>query len=187
MGKAKGIDIRQHGSGNVGATNAFRVLGKSWGIACLVVDALKGALPVLAAMVIGSLTMNELAPWLVGIAAVAGHMFSPFMGFRGGKGVATSLGVMLAIVPLPMLAVMIVGIALIWRSGFVSLGSVLGSALLPLAVLAIHWPQRPWLPFAVTALMGAAVIWKHRANIARLRNGTEKKFFNKPEPGEPRG
>ena len=184
MGRAKGIDIRQHGSGNVGATNAFRVLGKTWGLACLLIDALKGALPVLAAMHFGETTMNDFAPWLVGIAAVAGHMFSPFMRFRGGKGVATTLGVMLAIVPLPMLAVMVVGSLIIWRTGFVSLSSIVSAALLPFCVLAIHWSARPWVAVAVTALMGAAIIFKHRSNISRLRAGTEKKFFDKPTPSE---
>jgi glycerol-3-phosphate acyltransferase PlsY len=184
MGRIKGIDIRLQGSGNVGATNAFRVLGKGWGVACLGFDILKGWLPARALF-----QAEFFAPhwpldgwqWAVGLAAIAGHMFSPFLKFKGGKGVATSLGVILAIAPLPTLAVFVIGVATVVATGYVSAGSVLGAALLPVLVIALGTttvpPLQAWTSFAITFFLGAAIIYKHRANIRRLRAGTEKKIL----------
>lgn len=185
MGRMKGIDIRQHGSGNVGATNAFRILGKTWGIACLVVDMLKGLLPVALLFQPGAVVPGwghpEAWQWIVGLTAIAGHMFSPFLNFKGGKGVATSLGVVLAIAPLPMLIAFILGLTLIGVTGYVSVASITGAALLPFLVLLLggHGGSRPWISVFVTLLLGVMIIWKHRANIQRLRAGTEKRILYK--------
>ena len=186
MGRARGIDIRQHGSCNVGATNAFRVLGKGWGIACLILDMLKGLLPT-AFLFSAALFRPGGMPaegwlWLIGLAAIAGHMFTPFLGFRGGKGVATTLGVVLAIAPLPMIIVFLLGLAIIWLTGYVSVASIIGASLLPFLIAACYWRERPWISLSVTMALGLIIIWKHRGNIRRLRAGTEKKILRRHKP-----
>lgn len=185
MGRARGIDIRRHGSGNVGATNAFRVLGKKYGIACLVLDALKGYLPV------AILVFDFFRPvgwpqgswqWAVGLAAIVGHMTSPWVGFKGGKGVATSLGVMLAIAPLPMLIALAVALVAIWWTGYVSVGSLIGAGLLPILMLIQNLRRldiADWVTFGVTVALAAVIVFKHRGNIARLRAGTENSIFKR--------
>ncbi len=182
--KIKGLDIRQFGSGNVGATNAFRVLGKGWGTTCLVLDVFKGWLPT---MMLGALLVSEHSLhwpsdakyWAVGLAAILGHMFTPFLKFKGGKGVATSLGVVLAIAPLPVLIVAVVAVMIIWLTKYVSLASIIGSALLPLMILILQFKQDPWTSVTITTLLGLMIIWKHRSNIQRLRAGTEKRLNDK--------
>jgi acyl phosphate:glycerol-3-phosphate acyltransferase len=190
MGRLKGVDIRQYGSGNVGATNAFRVLGKSWGIACLAFDILKGWLPVALLFPAAHFAFPGLSVegwrWIVGLTAIAGHMFSPFLKFHGGKGVATSLGVVLAIAPLPMLIVFILGLLIIWRTGYVSVASITGSALLPFLILFLNWKERPWISFVIMAVLGFMIIWKHRPNIERLRAGSEKRLFGRGDNGQGR-
>lgn len=190
MGRLKGLDIRQHGSGNVGATNAFRVLGRTWGLACLAIDIFKGWLPAifpLADMLAlpGSIDTWQ---WIFGLVAICGHMFSPWLKFRGGKGVATSLGVLLAIQLWPMLITLAVAALVIWLSGYISLASITGAALLPMVVFVralIFFPgAMPWPSIVITVLLGAAVIWKHRGNLERLRNGTERPLFGGPSPAD---
>lgn len=191
MGKARGVDIRQHGSGNVGATNALRVLGKGWGISCLVIDAFKGWLP--ASLFAGRLVESvNWAPgelghpeWtlVVGLMAVIGHMFSPWVGWKGGKGVATSLGAFLAVAPIPVLICLVLGIVLIAATGYVSLASITGAALLPILIFAFSPAgDRPWTVILVTAFVSAFVIWKHRENIQRLVQGKENRIFRKGAP-----
>lgn len=178
LGRMKGVDIRRHGSGNVGATNAFRVLGKGLGILCLVLDMLKGWLPVTvlgrghAGLGLGT----EGWMWALAFAAIAGHMFSPWLHFRGGKGVATSLGVLLAIAPLPLLVAFVGGLLIIAVTGYVSLASMTCAALLPVLIFAFHAAAPPWLSIALTAALAVLIIWKHRSNITRLRNGTESRI-----------
>jgi acyl phosphate:glycerol-3-phosphate acyltransferase len=203
MGRMKGVDIRQHGSGNIGATNALRVLGRRWGITCLVIDIIKGAVP--AAMPMAELfTLPgsiDLWQWILGLSAIAGHMFSPWVGFRGGKGVATSLGVMLAIVTIPMTVAFLVGATVIWLWGYVSLGSVIGAVLLPLLIalepLVRHdwaslranpWGLYPWFSLGLTTVLATMIVWKHRGNIQRLREGTERRIHGAapPEPASDR-
>ena len=199
MGRLKGVDIRQYGSGNVGATNAFRVLGKGWGVACLLFDILKGWFPTFVLtrllLLIGSTLPLPDWPdagwlWSIGLCAILGHMFSPFLRFRGGKGVATSLGVLLAIALGPVLIALLVGMVIIWLTGYVSLASMVGSALLPPLILAFNWRMASgwgeaelngsvWISILVTLLLAAVIIWKHRSNLARLRAGTEKRIFDK--------
>jgi glycerol-3-phosphate acyltransferase PlsY len=190
MGKLKGIDIRQHGSGNVGATNAFRVLGKAAGVACLIIDVLKGWFPafVFSAGAWRPETMTR-PTWMlvVGLAAIAGHSFSPWVGFKGGKGVATSLGVFLAVSPLPMLICLALGIAIIAVTGYVSLASITGAALLPILMIVLPGRDgRHWTVIILAAALGAFVIWRHRANIKRLLAGTESRIFQ-AKPAGPQG
>jgi glycerol-3-phosphate acyltransferase PlsY len=106
-------------------------------------------------------------------------MFSPFLGFKGGKGVATSLGVVLAIAWFPMLVVFLLGLGIIFSTGYVSLASITGASLLPFLILAFQWSSKPWISFAVTFMLGVMIVWKHRSNIARLRAGTEKRIIQK--------
>ncbi len=188
MGKINGIDIRKHGSGNVGATNALRVLGKGWGISCLLIDALKGWLP--ATLFAGQLTASvNWSPealnhpeWtlVLGLMAVAGHMYSPWVGFKGGKGVATSLGAFLAVAPIAVLICLAIGIVLIGTTGYVSLASITGAGLLAILIFVFSpGGDRPWVVIGVAAVVGVFVIWKHRGNIQRLMQGTESKIFRK--------
>lgn len=185
MGRLRGIDIRAHGSGNIGATNAFRVLGKSWGLTCLLIDALKGWLPVaflggaLVSPVLGRPDSLAGPTWalVTGLAAIAGHSFSPWVGFKGGKGVATSLGVFLAVAPIPMLICFALGATIIAVTGYVSVASISGAFLLPvLMILLPSGGERAWPVIGLTAALGAFVIWKHKANIGRLIAGTESRI-----------
>jgi len=193
IGRAKGIDIRQAGSGNVGATNVARLLGRTWGIACFVLDVLKGLAPVLAAgfafACFGrALTAGQTWLWLaVGAATVLGHVFPVWLGFRGGKGVATGLGAVLGYWPTVTLAAAAALLtwliaAAVWR--YVSLASIIAAALLPLYVLLaarlMGMAASAVAPFVlVTLLLALLVIWRHRTNIVRLRAGTESKIGHK--------
>ena len=189
VGLARGVDVRRAGSGNIGATNVGRLLGGRFFALVFVLDVLKGMVPVLAAGgVLGFRARDPLGYvlWLsVGFAAVLGHMFSVFLGFRGGKGVATSTGLTLGLWPyytLPgLLAAGVWGVAF-WRTRIVSLGSILGAIAFPLAYAALGlllWRDRlsaqwPLLAFAV--LVAVLIVFRHRSNIARLRAGTEHRF-----------
>ena len=210
IARSRGIDIRRHGSGNIGATNVGRVLGLKLGLLCFGLDVLKGFAPTFAA----GYLMDVLHPSLVGepigaidawgwlgvvVCAVLGHMFSPFIGFRGGKGVATGLGAMLGLWPyltLPAIGALVLWIvaAAIWR--YVSLASCIAALSLPLWVflgsrLAAERTGRApdVLPFyVVTGAMGLLVVYRHRANIRRLLSGTENRLGNRTHlNGEPPG
>jgi glycerol-3-phosphate acyltransferase PlsY len=168
-----GIDLRQHGSKNLGATNLYRVLGWRFAVPVGLFDAAKGAVPVLvfAPMV----STSELFALISGITAVLGHVYSVFVGFKGGKGVATAAGVMLALTPLALGVSLVVWMALVFLTGYVSVGSIASAAVFPLAVLLLEHPSVPeilWLDVAVAA----GIIWLHRANIQRLFKGTENRF-----------
>ncbi len=175
-GAACGIDLRKQGSGNLGATNVFRVLGWKIGVLVFLADALKGALPVLF------LPSRISAPgdpiiWAIacGVAAILGHVRPLFLGFRrGGKGVATSAGVFFALAPLPMLISFAVFVAIVLASGYVSLGSLAAAILLPALLLATRGTASPL--FMVSVAVAAFVFWTHRANIGRLRRGEENRF-----------
>jgi len=197
LGKLKGVDIREHGSRNIGATNVGRVLGKRLGLFCFALDALKGAAPVAAAGLttgVWGLSATEigagaLVGWLsVAIAALAGHMASPWLRFRGGKGVATGFGALLGMWPIltvPALIAFACWLVVVAASRYVSLASVAAAAALPLATVGWAWrdaaPVSESLPAIAPAaiamaLLGAIVIVKHRANLARLRAGTEPRL-----------
>jgi acyl phosphate:glycerol-3-phosphate acyltransferase len=175
-GKLRGVDLRKHGSGNLGATNVFRVLGWKIGLAVFIADALKGALPVL---MLPARVQSDMSPVviaiLVGVAAITGHVRPLFLGFRkGGKGVATAAGVFFALAPVPMAIAFAVFVAVVLASGYVSLGSLLSAALLPLILLVTLGSGSPL--FIVSAVIAAFVFWTHRANIGRLRRGEEHRF-----------
>ncbi|WP_372712828.1 glycerol-3-phosphate 1-O-acyltransferase PlsY [Ilyobacter sp.] len=173
--KLKGIDIREHGSKNSGATNAYRVLGAKYGVMVLLADAAKGFFPVMFADLAG---VEGTFLILVGLITIIGHSLSIFLNFKGGKGVATSLGVFLYLVPQVMLVTIGVFVIVAYFSKYVSLASVTCAALLP--ILTLIMPIRESLIrielFIMTFLIGAFVIYRHRTNISRLMNGTENKF-----------
>lgn len=171
----KKVDIREHGSKNSGATNAYRVLGPKFGIMVLVADALKGFLPPFIASRFG-VSGNVLLA--IGVLAIVGHSLSFFLKFKGGKGVATSLGVFLFLIPNVTLALLIVFILVVYFTRYISLGSIVAAAALP--ILTALSPVRNGVDktpmLVMTVLIGAFVIWRHRSNITRLMNGTENKF-----------
>ena len=187
VGKAKGIDIRSVGSGNIGATNALRVLGKPAGIFVLLMDALKGWL---AAYVVAKLLCRAsgfpsdsdteiVFKILAALGAVLGHNYTCWLQFKGGKGIATSAGVLAALVPAALLIILSVFIVLFLITRIVSVGSIAASATLPPAT----WFTTGNLTLTlVTSAMGALAIYKHRANIERLLKGTESRMnFKKKE------
>ena len=171
----KNIDIREHGSKNSGATNAYRVLGPKYGIMVLILDVLKGFLPPFLASRFG-VSGNILL--VIGVLAIVGHSLSFFLNFKGGKGVATSLGVFLFLIPNVTLALLIIFILVVYFTRYISLGSIIAAAALP--ILTAFSPiinnvgRTPLI--IMTLLIGAFVIWRHRTNITRLMNGTENKF-----------
>lgn len=174
VARAKGIDIRAHGSGNIGATNVFRILGKAAGTLVLLTDALKGALAVLILPALASrwlpgtdfITLRLLAA----LGAVLGHNYTCWLRFKGGKGIATSAGVLAALVPLAFLLTLAVFVLVLAVSRYVSLASVLAAVALPVATGLTHAP-RPVL--GLTLVLALLAIWKHRANLSRLMAGTE--------------
>ncbi len=208
IARAKGIDIRAHGSGNIGATNVFRIVGKKYGLSCLVLDALKGFLPVIVAINLVRFQGGPL-PWfplpfpenwvltmpassqftvqlihvLTALAAVLGHNYSPWIGFRGGKGVATSAGVVIALMPAAIVLLVIVFVVTLFVSKFVALASMVAAASLPLLThlgARFHgvWDEGTWNKplFFFSLVIAILAIWKHRTNIRRLRDGTEPRF-----------
>ena len=170
LAKAAGVDIRSSGSGNIGATNVYRTLGRSVGVMTLVGDCLKGLVPVLVAR---HLAMAD--PWLagVGLAAFLGHVYTVFLGFKGGKGVATALGVFLGVAPLAVAGALLVFVGIVWKTRYISLGSITAAAVMPGLVAVLD--GRPPLVL-MSVLIAALVVWKHRENIQRLRSGTENRF-----------
>jgi len=172
----KGIDIREHGSKNTGTTNAYRVLGARFGMLVLVIDALKGFLPPFLASRCG-VSGNILV--IIGLTAIIGHTLSCFLGFKGGKGVATSLGVFLFLIPRVTFILLIIFIVTVYISRYISLGSILCAGLLPILTWFLP-PGRLGITrgpiLMVTLIAGVFVIYKHRTNIQRLREGKENKF-----------
>lgn len=175
----KGQDLRSMGSGNLGATNLYRVLGIKYALPVALFDAAKGAIPVLVFAPRAGGT--DLLALLLGLTAVMGHMFSVFVGFRGGKGVATGAGVVLGLAPWALLAGLGVWLITLLSTGYVSLASILAAILLPLAVYWIH-PERRELIW-LFALLSIAIVVLHRANISRLLAGTEHRFGRRNTAG----
>lgn len=175
----KGIDVREHGSGNLGATNVFRVLGAGAGIATLVFDIFKGALAVLLfAPVFHSHTAGGdpifYGPgWLAGLSAILGHSFSFWVRFRGGKGVATTAGAFLALLPIEAGIALIFFIVVFAISRIVSLSSMVAVVVLAIGTILFH--HHP-MEIAITSAVALFVIWRHHANIGRLIHGTEKRL-----------
>lgn len=186
IGKANGVDVRTVGSKNIGATNVTRTVGKWAGKLCFACDFLKGAIPVLAAQY----CPGGVAPWVVLVtmlAAIGGHIFPLFLGFKGGKGVSTAAGSVMALAPLPLLVAMLLWVVTFLVSRYVSLASIAAAAILPIAA---------WLfsifgigskmardPLTLIFLIAIAVlaILRHHTNIKRLLNGTENRFGKREE------
>lgn len=212
IAKSKGVDIRKQGSGNIGATNVLRVMGKKLGITCLLLDMLKGLIPTMLAISLirytGQPTGMSITPLLPhalefpadqqftaqllvvlsGLFAILGHNFSPWVGFKGGKGIATSAGVVIALMPAAILLLIVIWFLLFKITRYVSVASIGAAAALPIITLAgsaIHgrltngtW-NKPLFAFSV--VIAVLAIWKHRSNIQRLRAGTENRFVPKPK------
>lgn len=192
IGRMKGVDIRRVGSGNIGATNLGRAIGRPWGIACFLLDALKGAAPVIVFGVwrgcwgvpLAEASGSASGEWvMVAAAAILGHVFSPWVGFKGGKGVATGFGAMVAMWPLltwPLVGAFLGWAILLLASRYMSLSSVI-AALVPPAVLLVQALQSGWPPAAfpllfATSLIAVLVAVRHRGNLRRLADGTEPKI-----------
>jgi acyl phosphate:glycerol-3-phosphate acyltransferase len=185
MGLSRGMDIRQHGSGNIGATNVGRVLGRNWGLAAFVCDFIKGFLPL---YLVRCFFLPEEGDWTVslllvtcGFAAILGHNFTPWLGFKGGKGIATSAGVLGALVPWVLALALSLWIIAVLLTRTVSIGSLLASVVLPVAS-AWFYPGE-WVYFGFATLAGGLATWRHRSNIQRLLAGTESRisFSSKKE------
>lgn len=179
-GNARGIDLRKHGSGNLGATNVMRVLGTQIGLLVFAFDMAKGAGPVLlfprmipvSAMPMGDRTITAI---LCGIAAIIGHVRPIYLKFgRGGKGVATAAGVFLALAPVQTLLTLIIFAVVLLSSGYVSLGSLTSALMLPVLLGITVGVRSP--VFGISAAVAVFVFWTHRANIGRLRTGEEHRF-----------
>ena len=167
------VDPRTEGSGNIGSTNVARLCGKGWGVATLACDILKGTLSVVVAL---HFSDSSLLHSLTALAAILGHLHSCFLGFKGGKAVATSIGVLLPLALVPLLLASLLCILVIWRSGFVSLGSLTLVTALPL--LLVLMPRFDLLPLALMVMI--VVYWSHRENIRRLAWDEEKSWIKKP-------
>jgi glycerol-3-phosphate acyltransferase PlsY len=185
MAKAKGIDIRSVGSGNIGATNAMRVLGKPAGIFVLAMDALKGYAAVwLAGVLVKQFNVDanlEALRVIAGIGAVLGHNYTCWLKFKGGKGIATTAGVYMALAPWALLIAFTVFILAVVITRYISVGSIAGAVAVVIAVW-VMMPQNMLLCIVTTAL-GALAIYKHKTNIQRLIAGTENRF-GKKKPSE---
>ena len=182
-GKAKGVDLRKHGSGNLGATNVFRVLGAKIGIAVFLFDMAKGAFPVYffpRAIPADQVPFASTVIFAIicGVAAIIGHVRPIYLKFgKGGKGVATAAGVFLALAPLQTLLTLLVFAAVLLISGYVSLGSLTSAVALPILLALTVGTTSPL--FVISVVIALFVFWTHRANIARLRAGEEHRFGKK--------
>ncbi|HLB32743.1 MAG: acyl-phosphate glycerol 3-phosphate acyltransferase [Verrucomicrobia bacterium RIFCSPHIGHO2_12_FULL_41_10] len=188
-----GIDIRLHGSGSIGSTNVVRVLNKKWGAGVFAIDFLKGLLPVLLATAWGrSVGINPLsAPGAVAaLCSLLGHSFPIWLGFRGGKGIATSAGIIIGMFPGSFLFCIGGWLFFFYLTRYVSIASIIAAILLPLSVAIFYligrvttelpsWVQVDWLSVVVATLMGGLVLWRHRSNMQRLLAGTELRFGEK--------
>ena len=182
----RGVDLRTVGSGNLGATNLYRAAGWKAAVPVALFDVAKGFVP--ATVIAGAVGTGARDPGVglaCGIAAVVGHAWSVFAGFRGGKGVATGAGAILGLAPLAVVAAAGVWALVTFTTGYVSLGSVLAALSLVPAAWLLHPDQRGLLPFYLLLALG--IVWLHRANLARLRTGTESRFGRRRPAGPPGG
>lgn len=210
IAKSQGINIREHGSGNIGATNVLRVVGKKYGISCFVLDFFKGAIPALLgisliqytgqsqSMVIAALspfatilpstasTTAQTMQLVTGLCAILGHNYSPWVNFKGGKGIATSAGVFAAFMPAAIPILILLWCAFFFTTRYVSVASIVVSMALPITVISGSWfhgkiSDGTWNKplFFFSVFIGAMAVWKHRSNIVKLMNGTENRFTPK--------
>src|SRR4051812_47270633 len=186
VARAKGVDIRRHGSGNIGATNVLRVVGKPWGLTVFALDALKGFVAVRIAIVLAHLTPEarayvEFFAILAAALCVLGHSFPVWLKFKGGKGVATSVGALLGVVPIAAVAIFLVWVIVFETTRYVSLASILAALALPVAVGVLVWLRMTHgtVLLYFCSAMTALVVWRHRSNISRLLSGEEERFVKK--------
>jgi glycerol-3-phosphate acyltransferase PlsY len=174
----KGVDIRTVGSGNVGASNAMRLLGKAWGVGILLFDALKGLIPVLLVQhtFFAADPAVERYAMISALSAMVGHVFPVWLGFRGGKGVATGLGVMTALIPVAVAVTLPVFVIVVAVSRYISLGSIVAALLLPVAFFIDHDLARNPELFAFVCIACIFVIYKHKSNIKRIVAGEENRL-----------
>ncbi|MEM7145689.1 MAG: glycerol-3-phosphate 1-O-acyltransferase PlsY [Verrucomicrobiota bacterium] len=179
-GKLRGIDIRQHGSGNIGATNVLRTLGKPLGIAVFILDFVKGLAPAFVALQLFP-EPGSLIPIVAALATILGHNYTFWLGFKGGKGIATSAGALLALMPLPILAALVVWILVFSTSKYVSLASMLAALAVPVSLAILQFTRGPQnIPLLVFAsLIACLAIYRHKSNIKKLLSGTENRFEKK--------
>ena len=223
IARSKGIDIRKHGSGNIGATNVWRTMGRKFGITCLTLDMLKGVIPTLIGMSCirfegqsGSMAIQALVDHahvfpaaqqftaqclvvLTGLLAILGHNYSPWVGFKGGKGIATSAGVVIALMPAAIVILLAIWGLLFLTTRYVSVASIGASLFLPVLThlgARFHhvandkaqptlWEAGTWNKplFIFSLVIAILAVWKHRSNIQRLMNGTENRFTRKSKSG----
>lgn len=182
IGRFKGLDIRSHGSGNIGATNVRRVLGRDWGLLCLVLDFLKGLLPVLligAKLGVALSLAPEVGRILAAAGAVAGHVWPIWLGFKGGKGVATTIGALLAVSWVAVLIGVGTWLVVYYSTRYVSLASLCAAVMLPVGHVIVALVRHEAVfssSLALLLLLAALIIFRHRSNIQRLRDGTEYRF-----------
>lgn len=178
IGKFNGLDIRRHGSGNIGATNVRRVLGRDWGFACFGLDFLKGLTPVLLCQ---SWTGNgnELAGLLAAAAAVCGHVFPVWLQFKGGKGVATTIGAVAAVAFWPVIICLLAWVGMFYLSRYVSVASIAAAVTLPLAHLVLKGGAAFGPTLVLLLALAGLIVLRHRSNIRRLIEGTEHRFGQK--------
>ena len=186
VARARGVDLRAHGSGNIGATNAFRVLGTVPGILVLLIDAFKGVaavlwIPPLVAARVDSGPATYL-PLVAGVCAILGHNYTCWLRFKGGKGVATTAGVMGALLPLALLVALATWFVVLVSSRFMSVASITAAVVLPIATVFTTRDRTLWV---LATVLGALAIWRHRGNIQRLRAGTEPRFEFRRKPSTP--
>ena len=177
IGKMRGVDVRTVGSKNIGATNVFRTVGKKWGLLAFLCDFLKGFVPVLLAKKFGG---EAHLPLAVGLMTVVGHMFTCFMKFKGGKGIATGFGMLVGLIPWLVLTAFGIWAVTVWLSHYISLGSCLAAAFLAVGVWFPWLGSAGWrnLPLSlVVTLVALVAIYKHKTNIRRLINGCENKIY----------
>ena len=187
IGKLRGVDVRTVGSKNIGATNVYRTVGHKWGFLAFFCDFLKGFLPTLGAWLTvknapqlfsadGGM-LSALPVW-VGLACVVGHTLTPYMKFKGGKGVATAFGMLMAQIPWLVLVAFALFVVTVWISHYISLGSILAAGLLAVLIWIPTPLAQPTLPLQIVmTLIGVFVIYKHKSNIARLVKGCENKIY----------
>jgi glycerol-3-phosphate acyltransferase PlsY len=184
VARTQGVDIRQHGSKNIGATNVLRVMGKKWGYLVFLCDSFKGFLAVKLGLLIAahSLLSPVLGGVIAAISCILGHNYTFWLGFKGGKGIATSGGVILALFPIPLICcVALVWVVVFYLGKYVSLASIAAAVALPFAVFLTVAKTGAdfWTLFGFSVLIAAMAIWRHQSNIVRLVNGTESRFEKK--------
>lgn len=174
LARARGIEIREHGSGNAGGTNALRVLGKKAAAVVVLIDAGKGALAVALAAWVGAAAPPHWQAMAAIAGATAGHVWPLYFGFRGGKGAATLLGGLLFALPSAVLGCVAVWLCMLFATGFVGLATICAGLAFPAFAALFAAPRLPWLVFALA--VAAFIVYTHRANLSRLRAGTEPRF-----------